>query len=81
VPTVTRSLTVRSRQTQWRVPRLTVLAGGVLALTVLFVVVPAAAATPVVTDGAASSTATAGPYPVGDAATGYLALRRSVVFR
>jgi triacylglycerol esterase/lipase EstA (alpha/beta hydrolase family) len=58
---VTRSLSVRPRHMQWRVPRVAVLAGGVLALAGLLVAAPAAAP------------ATAGPYPVGDAATGYLA--------
>jgi triacylglycerol esterase/lipase EstA (alpha/beta hydrolase family) len=53
---------------------LAALAGGALVLAGLVVAVPAAAATPAATDaGAASVTSTGGPYPVGDAATGYLA--------
>jgi triacylglycerol esterase/lipase EstA (alpha/beta hydrolase family) len=64
------SSTARPGCTRWRVPRLLVLVGGVLALLGLFVVTSATGATKT---GAAGVTAGGGPYPVGDAATGYLA--------
>jgi hypothetical protein len=54
------------------VTRLTALAGGALVLAGLVAAAPAGV--PVATDaGAASVTTSAGPYPVGNAATGYLA--------
>jgi triacylglycerol esterase/lipase EstA (alpha/beta hydrolase family) len=70
VRSVTRSLKARPRYPQW----ILVLASGALILAGLLVATPAASATPVATDAnAASVTTTGGPYPVGDAATGYLA--------
>jgi triacylglycerol esterase/lipase EstA (alpha/beta hydrolase family) len=57
------------------VTRLTALVGGTLIVAGLGLATPArAATTPTAADtGAASDTASARPYPVGDAATGYLA--------
>jgi pimeloyl-ACP methyl ester carboxylesterase len=53
---------------------LAALVGGALVLAGFVVAAPAAAATTMATDaGAASTTTTSVPYPVGDAATGYLA--------
>jgi hypothetical protein len=54
---------------RWWVPRLAALVGVALVLAGLVVAAPASAATP----AASSFTTTGGPYPVGDAATGYLA--------
>ena len=66
------SLTGR-RHARWRVSHLAPVFG-VLILACLVVAAPASAATPVTADaGATSVTATGGPYPIGDAATGYLA--------
>ena len=60
-----------SRSAQWWVRHLATLLGGALVLAGLVV---AATTARVTTDtGAASVTATTGTYPVGDAATGYLA--------
>jgi triacylglycerol esterase/lipase EstA (alpha/beta hydrolase family) len=68
----TGSITVHPEYTHGRVARLAFLAGGVLALVGLLLVTPATAATAVTTTHGAA-TAKSGPYPVGDAATGYLA--------
>jgi len=73
VRSVTRSLTGGPWQARW-VPRLAALVGGALVLAGLVVVAPAGAATPVATAaGAAGVTTAGGSYPIGDAATGYLA--------
>jgi triacylglycerol esterase/lipase EstA (alpha/beta hydrolase family) len=52
---------------------LAALVGGALVLAGLVVAAPATAATPAAGDGATSVSTTGGPYPVGNAATGYLA--------
>ena len=71
---MTRFLTGRRRHARWWLPRLAAVGGGALVLAGLVDVVPAATATPVTMDvGAATVTTTGTPYPVGDAATGYLA--------
>ncbi len=64
------SRSVRPWHTQWWVPRFAALAGGII-LASFVLAAPVSAATPVA--GAASVTTTGVPYPVGDAATGYLA--------
>ncbi len=67
------SVTSGPRPTRWRA-HLAALAGGALVLAIIVVAAPAGAATPVAAEtGAASVNTTGGKYPVGDAATGYLA--------
>jgi triacylglycerol esterase/lipase EstA (alpha/beta hydrolase family) len=74
VPSFTRFFTGYPGRTQWRVPRLAFLASGALALAGLFAAPPVAATTPVTTaNGATSVTTGGGAYPVGNAASGYLA--------
>ena len=69
---VTRFLAGRPRRSRWWAPRLTALAGGALVLAGLVAAAPAEG--PVPADaGAANVNASSEPYPVGDAATGYLA--------
>jgi triacylglycerol esterase/lipase EstA (alpha/beta hydrolase family) len=60
---------VRPRHTTWGVPRLAVLVGSLFALTGLFA---AATDTPLASGAGAAGVASA-PYPVGNAASGYLA--------
>jgi triacylglycerol esterase/lipase EstA (alpha/beta hydrolase family) len=74
VRSVIRSLMGRPRYARWWVPRLAGLVVGALAVAGLVVAAPATATTPGATGaGAAGASASGGPYPVGDAGTGYLA--------
>jgi triacylglycerol esterase/lipase EstA (alpha/beta hydrolase family) len=69
-----RSLFGRSSHAPWRGSRLVALTGAALVLASLVVATPASAASSSATHaGAVGVTASGGPYPVGDAATGYLA--------
>ncbi len=74
VASLSSSLTGHPRQAPWWMPRLVALVGAALVALGPVVAAPAAAVTPVATDvGAATVATTGGPYPIGDAATGYLA--------
>ena len=68
-----RALTGRSRHERRELSRLTALVSTALVLVALFAVAPGAASTAGTKAGASGVTTSGGPYPVGDAATGYLA--------
>jgi triacylglycerol esterase/lipase EstA (alpha/beta hydrolase family) len=67
------SRSVRPGHRQWRLTHLATLAGGILALAGVLIAAPVSATPVAPTAGAASGTSTGVSYPVGDAATGYVA--------
>ena len=73
VRSATRSLVGRTRRPRRWIPRAVALIAGVLALAAPVVAAPAEGADLVTTGADTASSTTGAPYPVGDAATGYLA--------